>query len=185
MSALYRDVSLFSVTSVWNISVSHEFRTVPLEERSDIRQWKLFPPKNYFSATNLHGLVNAVCVDSDQDRFDREKIWTTGPKVSPNIDRSSFYRCFHVTWGQLDFWLPLTDVSLSSFCFCRCGFIQGPLLTLWRTFFSFLSTFFFGLLCVEVIFLCFLLIIILFYLELHWVMFSLLHVSFRTARAAL
>lgn len=108
------------------------------------------------------------------------KIWTTGPKVPPNIDRSSFYRRFHVTSGQLDFWLPLTEISLSSFCFCRCGFIQGLLLTLWSTFFS--SSFFFGLLCVDVISLCFRL---MFHLQLDWVMFSLLHVSFHTARAGL
>ena len=55
---------------------------------------------------------------------------------------------------------------------------SSPLLTVRRTFVFLLISFFFGLLCVEVIFLCFHLRIILFCVQPDWMNFSLLHVSF-------
>jgi len=97
-------------------------------------------------------------------------------KISRNIDRSSFYRRFHVTSGRLDFWLPLRSFFLP-ILFLSLWLHSVPLLTLWRTFFFLLSSLYFGLLCVEVIFLCFHLIIILFCLHPDWMIFSLSSMS--------
>ena len=113
MSVLYRDVSLFSVTSVRNIPVSHEFRTVPLEERSNIKQWKLFPQK-FISVRLITWSGERSLCTFGSGSFWLGKIWTTGPRVSPNIDRSSFYRRFHVTWGPAWF---LASSNISFFVF--------------------------------------------------------------------